>query len=95
MPASPSGSSNQLRIVYSSAKHLRALRQDVHRGDDMDEEESLVCHLPNNPETTKSEDSKGYQASEALGISRNSTQLNELNVPIEPNIEYTRNGQSY
>ena len=61
----------------------------------MNKEESLVCHLPNDPETAKSEDSKGYQANEALGISRNSTQLNELNVPIEPNTEYTQNGQSY
>jgi len=61
----------------------------------MDEEKSFVCHLPNNPETTKSEDSKCYQANEALGISHNPIQLNELNVPIEPNIEYTQNGQSY
>lgn len=43
----------------------------------MDEEESLVCHLPNNPETTKSEDSKGYQANEALGISNNPTERAE------------------
>jgi len=35
----------------------------------MDEEESLVCHLSHNSETTKSEDSKGYQANETLPIS--------------------------
>jgi hypothetical protein len=59
----------------------------------MDKEESLVCHLPHNPETTKSEDSKGYQADETLLISM--TQLNNINAPIESNTEYSQIDQSY
>jgi len=34
----------------------------------MNKEESLVCHLPNDPETAKSEDSKGDQADETLSV---------------------------
>jgi hypothetical protein len=59
----------------------------------MYKEESLVCHLPDNPETTKSEDSKGYQANEALSV--NTIQLVELNSPIESNTEYIQIDQSY
>lgn len=35
----------------------------------MGEEESLIRHLPNNPETTDSEDSQSYQTNETLLIS--------------------------
>jgi hypothetical protein len=59
----------------------------------MYKEKSLVCHLPDNPETTKSEDSKGYQANEPLSV--NTIQLVELDLPIESNTEYTQIDQSY
>jgi hypothetical protein len=35
----------------------------------MCKQESLVCHLPNYPETTKREDREGYQTDKALVIS--------------------------
>jgi uncharacterized protein YggE len=62
----------------------------------MDKEESLVCHLPHNPETTKSEDSKGYQANETLQVSTTElTKLEKLDVPIRSNTECIQIDQSY
>jgi len=42
----------------------------------MNKEESLVCHLPDDPETAKSEDSQGYQADKTLSV--NTIQLIKL-----------------
>jgi hypothetical protein len=58
----------------------------------MDEEESLVRHLPDDPETAESEDCKGYQTNETLPIS--TTQLYWLNVPIRSNTECIQTDQS-
>ena len=43
----------------------------------MCEQESFVCHLPNNAETTKCEDREGYQPDKALMISRISVELEQ------------------
>jgi hypothetical protein len=67
--------------------------RDAHSGDDMCEEESLICHLPDDPKATQSKDSKAYQTDETLlSVQPNSHQLS---VPIVSNLGCIRIVQSY
>jgi hypothetical protein len=50
---------------------------DLHGGDDVSKEESLVCHLSHYPKTTQCEDTQADEANKALHHVRQAPDLHD------------------